>query len=81
MPFALFSAYLFFTRWPSRLESGTTDWIALAASCVAAAAFVALLPVQRVLRTVLAILYLPLSAILLFFYGFYFVGMVFGDWL
>ena len=81
VPFALFSAYLFFTRWPSRLDSGTTDWVALGASCLSGAAFIALLPVQRVLRTVLAIVYVPLSGVLLFFYGFYFVGMVFGDWL
>ena len=80
-PLVLFSAYLFFTRWPTRLDSGGTDWIALAISSLAGAAFIALLPVQPVLRTVLAVLYVPLTGVLLFFYGFYFVGVVFGDWL
>jgi hypothetical protein len=80
-PFVIFSAYLVFTRWPSRLDTGVGDWFALIISSLAGAAFIALLPVQRVLRAVFAIVYIPLSGVMLFFYAFYFVGMVFRDWL
>ena len=80
-PFVLLSAYLVFTRWPSRLDTGTGDWFALIISSLAGATFIALLPVQLVLRAALAVVYVPLSGVILFFYAFYFVGVVFGDWL
>jgi hypothetical protein len=80
-PFVLFSTYLVFTRWPHRIDNGAGDWFALIISSLAGAAFMGLLPIRYVLRAALAAVYVPLSCVALFFYTFYFVGMVFGDWL
>ena len=80
-PVFLFSGWLFFTRWPTRFDTGVMDWAALAISSLAGAALIAVLPATPVLRTIAALVYVPLIGVFLFFYGLYFVGMVFGDWL
>jgi hypothetical protein len=52
---------------------------ALAASVVAGLPFVLALPVSRRARAVLTVMYLPVSAGVVFLYSLYFVCAVFGD--
>lgn len=78
-PFVVASAYLFFTRWPSYRFTAFSDDSALAVSVLAGAAFVAVLPIRPLQRVLALICYMPLLAVVLFFYTFWFIAVVFHD--
>jgi preprotein translocase subunit SecY len=78
-PFIVASAYLLFTRWPSYRFTKFSDYAGLGVSVLAGAAFVALLPIRPVQRVLSLLLYVPLVAVLLFFYAFWFIALVFHD--
>lgn len=78
-PFAIVSIYLFLTRWPSYRFSALSDHAALAGSVLVGAAFIATLPVRAQHRALSLLVYLPVMAALVFFYAFWFVGVVFHD--
>ncbi len=80
LPFAVLSAYLVFSRWPSRWFTGLSDFAAGAVAVLLGSAFIATLPTSREVRVLLLLFYVPILCVLLFFYGLEFVGMVFGDW-
>ena len=71
-PFAVESAYLFFTRWPSSRFTTFSDYAGLSVSVLAGAVFVARLPIRPVERVVLLLVYVPTFAGLLFIYSFFF---------
>jgi hypothetical protein len=73
------SAYLFLTRWPSYRFTTFSDYAGLGVSVLAGAAFVALLPMRRMHRAVALLLYIPVVAVLLFFYTLWFIAVVFHD--
>jgi hypothetical protein len=78
-PFVVASAYLFFTRWPSYRFSTVSDYVGLAVSVLAGAAFVAVLPLRPLQRVLSLIVYVPVLAVVLFFYTFWFIAVVFHD--
>jgi hypothetical protein len=78
-PFVVASAYLFFTRWPSYRFTTFSDYAALAISVLAGAVFVAVLPIRPHQRVLSLFFYVPILAMVLFFYTFWFVGVVFHD--
>jgi hypothetical protein len=80
-PLMLLSIYLFFSRWPTRWDNRMIDWIALGTSSLVGAALLGSLPAKNVSRAIRVVIYIPVSSVLLFFYAFFFVGIVFGDWL
>ena len=80
-PFLLDSIYIFFTRWPNYIFTGVSDIAALTVSVFIGAAFVATLPKTWPIRILLLAIYVPILLFVLTFYGFYFVGMVFDEWL
>ena len=78
-PFVVASAYLFFTRWASYRLSGFSDYAALGVSVLVGAVFVAVLPIRPLQRLLSLICYVPLLAVVLFFYTFWFIAVVFHD--
>jgi hypothetical protein len=78
-PFLVASAYLFFTRWPSYRFTTFSDYAGLAASVVVGAVFVAILPIRPLQRIVSLIIYVPVLAVLLFFFMLWFMASVFHD--
>jgi hypothetical protein len=78
-PFVVATAYLFFTRWPSYRFTTFSDYAALAVSVLAGAVFVAVLPIRPHQRVLSLFFYVPLLAMVLFFYTFWFVAAVFHD--
>ncbi len=63
------------------LVSGVTFYVDIFLSTVTGAVFIVLLPVKRWVRLLILVPYLPVVAYLSFFYGFYFIGFVYGDWI
>jgi len=80
-PFAVMSLYLFFSRWPTRWFTGSSDYVAISVSALLAAVLIWQMPLRPLVRFALALVAATLLAGLLFLYSFYFVGAVFGDWL
>lgn len=80
-PFAVMSLYLFFSRWPTRWFTGSSDYVAIPVSALLAAALIWLVPLRPLVRIAVALVAATLLWGLLFLYSFYFVGAVFGDWL
>lgn len=78
-PFVVASAYLFFTRWPSYRFTTLSDYTALAISVLAGAVFVAVLPIRPHQRVLSLFFYVPLLAVALFFYTFWFIAVVCHD--
>jgi len=78
-PFVLASAYLTLTRWPSYRFTTFSDYAGLAVSVLAGAAFVAVLPIRPLQRVLSLLIYVPVLAVLLFFYTFWFIAVVFHD--
>ncbi|MEO8427839.1 MAG: hypothetical protein ABI651_12085 [Verrucomicrobiota bacterium] len=78
-PFAAASIYLFFTRWPSYRFTAFSDYVSLADSILAGAAFVATLPIRPSQRVLSLLIYIPVLAVLLFFYTFWFIAVVFHN--
>jgi hypothetical protein len=81
VPFAVLSAYLFFSRWPSRGFTGFSDYVALAGSVAVGIVFIVILPIRPAARFVWSIIYVLSIPFLLVYYCFFFVGVVFGNWL
>lgn len=80
-PFAVMSLYLFFSRWPARWFTGSSDYVALALSALLAVALVWLMPLRPLVRTAVALVAATLLLVVLYVYSFCFLGAVFGDWL
>nr|CAA9248140.1 hypothetical protein AVDCRST_MAG63-1791 [uncultured Armatimonadetes bacterium] len=80
-PFLTISAYLYFSRWPTRWFTATSDYIGLGLSVAAGMAFLLRLPVLVRWRALAAVVYLPTIGAALVFYSLMFVGAVFNDWL
>jgi hypothetical protein len=81
LPFVVLSGYLFFSRWPSRWFTTASDYAGLAVSVAAGVMFIATLPIRPSLRILSSAIYVPALCVVLFLYCFWFVGVVFGDWL
>jgi hypothetical protein len=78
-PFALASACLFFTRWPTYRFTTFSDHAALAVSVLVGAIFVAVLPIRSHQRVLSLFIYVPLFAMMLFFYMVWFIAAVFHE--
>ncbi len=63
------------------LFPGVTLYVGIPLSIVTGAVFIAFLPVKRWVRLLILVPYLPVVAYLSFYYGFFFIGFVYGDWL
>ena len=80
VPFAVLSCYLMFSRWPTRWFTAASDYIGLIVSVVAGLAFIVSLPIHPSYRIASSFFYILVISAILFFYCFWFVGVVFGDW-
>jgi hypothetical protein len=78
-PFVLASAYFVLSRWPSYRFTTFSDYAGLSVSVLAGAAFVGVLPIRPLHRVLSLLVYVPLLAIVLFFYTFWFIAVVFHD--
>jgi hypothetical protein len=78
-PFAVASVYLFLTRWPSYRFTAFSDYAGLSVSVLIGAAFIAMSPIPAHLRVFSLLLYVPVVAAMVIFYGFCFIGVVFHD--
>jgi hypothetical protein len=78
-PFVVASTYLFLTRLPRVGFSTFSDYAGLAVSVFAGAVFLALLPIPRLFRVLSLLAYVPLVAVVLFFYTFWFLSAVFHE--
>jgi hypothetical protein len=78
-PVVLFSGYLLCSRALPSFFPPNSDTAFLGLSAVAGAAFAFLLPIPRLARVVVAIVYVPLACGFLFLYALEFVCTVFGD--
>ena len=79
MPFVVISPYLIWTRWPSYSFTAFSDYAGLGLSVLAGAVFIAILPLRPLHRVLFLIVYIPLFAVMLFFYIFWFIAVVFHD--
>ncbi len=81
-PYLTLSIFLVVSVWlKDFLVSGVTLYVGIPLSTVTGAVFIVLLPVKRWVRLLILVPYLPVVAYLSFFYGFYFIGFVYGDWI
>ena len=80
-PLIVFSAAIYFTRWPRSIFTTWSDYAAIAASVAIGSFFLLRLAWPPLARTLALVLYIPSLSIFLFYYCFLFVGAVFGDWL
>jgi hypothetical protein len=78
-PFAVESAYLFFSRWPSYRFTTFSDYAGLAASILVGAAFVAALPISARLRILWLLIYIPVFAASLCFFALWFIAVIFHE--
>ena len=78
-PFVAVAVYLLLTRGPLHHFTDLSDYAALAASAFVGAAFVATLPIRASYRALSVFVYLPVVALLLFYFTFAFVAVVFHD--
>jgi hypothetical protein len=63
------------------LHDGAWDVVALAIGLLAGAACVLFLPIPRLHRALILLLYLPCLAYTVIVYSLYFIGWVYDDWL
>jgi len=80
-PLLIYSAYLFFSRWPHRSFTTWADYGFLSISIASGLASLCLLPIRPPVRIPILILYAITATYTMFFYGFIFIGWVFNDWL
>ena len=80
-PLLIYSAYLFFSRWPHRVFTTWTDYGFLGISIATGLASLCFLPIRPQVRIPILILYVIAATYAMFFYGFMFIGWVFDDWL
>jgi len=78
-PLTLATAYLIFSRWPSRWFTATSDYSAIGVALIIGLAGLKLLPLSVAKKLALAILYIPVTFVLLGYYGLSFVCIAFGD--
>jgi len=78
-PFFTVSAYLVSTRWLSHRFTETSDYAALVASVLLGAALVTILPLRPVYRGLFVLIYVPVFAVVLFFYMLWFIPLVVHD--
>ena len=76
-PFIVESIYILVSRSIKLNIIGVTDWIAIVICVIAGFVGVYLLPMNLTTKIGLSILYVPVVAISLFFYSFFFVCAVF----
>jgi len=82
LPIAAISIYLWFSRWPARTFTASSDYIALATCVFFGMLFVAFQPSRPAwVRALLTAAYAPLAFAALVIYSLLFVGFAFGDWL
>lgn len=79
LPFLIDAICLYFSRWPKKWDTGTSDVFSLAISLGVGAALLAALPCRTGFKALLLILYVPIIGILLFYFAFFFVALVFKD--
>jgi len=72
-PFAIASLYLLISRWPSDHSTNLTDYAALSICVLAGAAFIATLPIRSHWRILALILFIPVTAVMLAYYAFWFL--------
>ena len=80
-PFAVMSAYLVFSRWPSRWFTASTDYAGMAGAVLVFIACIASLPVRSGIRVAAVLVLAPVLYCILTVYSLLFVGFVFQDWL
>ena len=78
-PFLVASAYLLFTRLSRVGSTALSDYAGLAVSVFAGGVFVASLPIRPAFRVLSLLVYVPLLAVLLFFYTFWFIAVVWHE--
>ena len=81
VPLFAVSIYLWFSRWPTRRFSTTSDYPAFAVCIAIGLVFVVGLPIRLWLRVLAVVVYVPLVYTLPFLSSLLFVGLAFGDWL
>ena len=79
VPIILFTIYLWFSRWPSRIFTENSDYALLFGSIVLGLWFIFRLEMQTIPKWVSAVIYVPIMSGLLILYGIYFVCVFFGD--
>jgi len=80
-PPAVISAWIVLERATEIQLPQESGYAAIAIAVAVGLTCIGLLPIAPWLRFLLAVVYAPLAAYLMFFYTFEFVGMVYGDWL
>ena len=81
IPFLVLSLYLAVSRWPSRWFTATSDYAAISVSALVGGALIWQMPFRQPIRVAAIVIAVPVLAVLLFYFAFFFVGAVFGDWL
>ena len=74
---ALFTAYLYFSRWPVIWATAFTDWLVLVFAVAIGALGVALLPTREWVRMALVSIYVPVMGVALFIWTLAFLCAVF----
>ena len=80
-PFVFWSLTLILWHHFGRDWNVGVGWTIFAASILAGCVCLAFLPLPPVARIILICVYAAPTAYLVFAYGFYFVGFMYGDWL
>lgn len=78
-PFAVWSIYLFFSRWPERWFTEPTDIVASVVAIACGLIAIALLPIRWYWRAMVGIAYAVAMWFALLVYGLHFVCKVFQD--
>ena len=78
-PFAAASVYLLLSRLPSYRFSTLSDNIALFISVVFGVVCVLSLPIRPLQRVLALLFYVPVIAMLLYFFSFLFIAVIFGE--
>lgn len=81
VPIAAMSVYLWLSRWPARVSSPNSDYVAFAICMFIGVLFLVCLPFRIWVRALIVAVYAPVACAILFFYSLLFVGLAFGDWL
>jgi hypothetical protein len=80
-PLLVYTAYLLFSRWPYRWFSGITDWSALGISILISLISLWIINISTSHKIFWSIILMTVGTFFLYAYTFYFIGVVFGDWL
>ncbi len=81
-PYLTLSILIVVSQWlKGFLFSGVGLYVGIPLSTVTGAVFIVLLPVKRWVRLLILVPYLPVVAYLSIYYGLYFVGFVYDEWI